>query len=127
MLLLLIEQGWEIKTSGTDPQVLRLRITDVPGWHATIDGKPLKLEPFAGVMLQVRALAGDHTVVLHYWPSSLTIGIFLAVLSAAGLITAGVVGRARRRRRSIDFPVEFGRRSKCTRRRPRSHKQAVAR
>ncbi len=94
----------EIKTSGTDPQVLRLRITDVPGWHATIDGKPLKLEPYAGVMLQARVPAGDHTVVVRYWPSSLTIGIFLAVLSAVGLITAGIVGRVRRRRKSIESP-----------------------
>ena len=77
----------EIKTSGNDPQVLRLRITDVPGWHATIDGKPLQLESYAGVMLQARVPAGDHTVVVRYWPSSLTVGIVLAIVSAVGLIT----------------------------------------
>ena len=95
----------EIKTSGNDPQVLRLRITDVPGWHATIDGKPLQLESYAGVMLQARVPAGDHTVVVRYWPSSLTVGIVLAIVSAVGLITAGIVDKVRRRRKSIDSPT----------------------
>ena len=59
-------------------QVLRLRVTDEPGWHATIDGRPLQLEPFAGVMLQARIPAGHHVIELHYWPTLFTIGLVLA-------------------------------------------------
>jgi Bacterial membrane protein YfhO len=87
---------WRIETSATSPQVLRLRLSDVPGWHATIDGKPLHLASFAGVMLQARVPAGSHTIELHYWPSTLTIGIVLATLSAAVLVSACFVDRRRR-------------------------------
>ena len=50
--------AWSMEVRSTKPQVLRLRLTDVPGWHATIDGKALPLQPFAGVMLQARVPAG---------------------------------------------------------------------
>ena len=36
-------------------------------------------------MLQARIPAGDHTIVLHYWPETLTYGIVLALGSAAFL------------------------------------------
>jgi hypothetical protein len=91
---------WKVAIRTTSPQVLRLRLTDLPGWNATIDGKPLQLESFAGVMLQARIPAGDHVIQLHYWPSRLTLGIVLAAVSAAGLLAALIVGRARRDRRS---------------------------
>ena len=59
-------------------QVLRLRLTDEPGWHATIDGRPLALVPYAGVMLQARNPPGNHIVELHYWPETFTAGLILA-------------------------------------------------
>lgn len=91
---------WSMKTSSGSPQVLRLHLTDVPGWHASIDGKPLELEPYAGMMLQARIPAGDHTVVLHYWPQTLTYGIVLAICSAVFLIALLVVASLRHRKQS---------------------------
>jgi hypothetical protein len=90
---------WQLTTSSTEPQVLRLRLTDVPGWHASIDGQAVPLHQFAGVMLQVKVPAGRHTVVLRYWPSSFTAGIALAACAAIGLLAALVVDHRRRRRR----------------------------
>ena len=43
-----------IVPKSAEPQLLRLRLTDVPGWHAWIDGKSLGLERFSGIMLQAR-------------------------------------------------------------------------
>ena len=34
---------WRMVTTTTAPSVLRLRLSDVPGWQATIDGKPVGL------------------------------------------------------------------------------------
>ena len=80
--------------------MVRLRLTDVPGWHATIDGRPLPLTTFAGVMLQARVPPGRHTIELHYWPATFTWGIVLAAMAAIGLVAALVIDALRRRRTS---------------------------
>ena len=67
-----------ITLSARSQQVLRLRLTDEPGWHATIDGRPLALEPYAGVMLQARIPAGSHVIALSYWPTLFTVGLLMA-------------------------------------------------
>jgi hypothetical protein len=87
---------WKIVTDAATPQVLRLRLTNVPGWKATIDGRPLALEPYSGIMLQASLPAGRHTVELRYWPSTFTLGLVLAACSAIGLIVAVIVDRKRR-------------------------------
>ena len=91
--------AWSMEVRSTKPQVLRLRLTDVPGWHATIDGKALPLQPFAGVMLQARVPAGSHRIELQYWPSSFSVGMVLAAGAVFGLLAAPVVAWLRRRRR----------------------------
>ena len=79
---------WKLLTDATDQSLLRLRLTNVPGWHATIDGKPLQLTPFAGVMMQARVPPGRHIIELSYWPTAFTVGIALAICSALGLCVA---------------------------------------
>ncbi len=89
---------WTLSTSSGTPLALRLHLTDVPGWHASIDGRPLTLEPYAGMMLQARVPAGDHTIDVHYWPRALTEGILLALASVGFLVALLVVASIRRRR-----------------------------
>ena len=91
--------AWRIVTDADSPQVLRLRLTDVPGWHASVDGRQVALARFAGVMLQARIPPGRHVVELTYWPESFTAGLVLAAVGAAGLGAAPVVGWVVRRRR----------------------------
>ncbi len=84
---------------------LRLRLTAVPGWHATIDGRPLELQRWHDVMLQAIVPAGHHVVVLAYRPRDLVVGAWLAAASAAAILLALVGGnsaeaRASRRRAS---------------------------
>lgn len=85
--------------TSTTRSVLRLHLTDVPGWHATIDGRALPLQSLSGAMLQALVPAGRHTVQLHYWPSAFTAGIVLAIVGLAGLATGIVVESRIRRRR----------------------------
>ena len=90
--------AWTMHTDATSPQVLRLRLTDVPGWHASIDGKPLRLTTFEGIMLQARVPPGRHIIELHYWPSTFTAGIVIALLSVLGLcaaLIAALISRGR--------------------------------
>ncbi len=90
--------SWRLTTRTTTPQVLRLRLTDVPGWHASIDGKPLTLTRYNRVMLQARIPAGTHTVELHYWPDAFTAGIAVFVVTVIALVAGNLVRRGRRRR-----------------------------
>ncbi len=89
---------WTMVTDSAHPGVLRLRLTDLPGWHATIDGHPVPVTDFAGVMLQLKVLAGRHRVELHYWPATFTQGLVLAGIAVIGLGTACTLETARRRR-----------------------------
>jgi uncharacterized integral membrane protein len=93
--------SWRMVTRSTTPQVLRLRLIDVPGWHASIDGKPLQLLAFNGAMLQARIPAGTHSIELHYWPDTFTLGIVLAGSTVAILAAVAVFGRIRVRKRAL--------------------------
>ena len=92
--------SWKVVTHATTPQVLRLRLTDVPGWHASMDGKPLPLIRFNRIMLQAKIPPGRHTIELHYWPDAFNAGIVVAggtaVVLAVALVFGGRWGRRRR-------------------------------
>jgi hypothetical protein len=88
--------SFRITTSAKHRSLLRLRITDVPGWHATIDGHPLAVTSYAGVMLQAVIPPGHHVVALHYWPTLFTVGIVVALLVALALAAALVLAAVRR-------------------------------
>lgn len=92
--------SWRLHTDSARSQILRLHLTNVPGWHATIDGHPLALEPYSLIMLQARIPPGRHLIELHYLPATFTAGAGLAVLAAVGLAAAGVLAILRRRMRS---------------------------
>jgi hypothetical protein len=103
------DQSWKLVTHASTPQILRLRLTDVPGWHASIDGKPLRLMRYNRIMLEARVPAGTHTIELHYWPDAFNAGIALAAVTVIGLVAALTLGRRWPRRRSIQStPVIAG-------------------
>jgi hypothetical protein len=95
--------SWRVALQATSTEVLRLRLTNVPGWQATLDGRPLKLEPWAsGAMVEARIPPGSHVVELHYWPPLFRDGLVVAAVVVGGLGLSAVfaVGLGRRARRS---------------------------
>ncbi len=96
--------SWRLVVNEPQQSVLRLRLTAVPGWHATIDGQPLGLHSWAsGLMLEARVPAGRHVVELHYWPDAFSAGLAVAGATVIGLVTAISTGAvlSRRRRRLV--------------------------
>lgn len=82
--------SWSVVVKSKTPQFLRLRLSAVPGWHATIDGRGLPLGTWAsGAMLDARVPAGTYVVRLQYWPSLFSTGIHI-VLIAVLLMAVGV-------------------------------------
>jgi hypothetical protein len=92
--------SWRMSVDGAVPQVLRLRLTDVPGWHAMIDGRPARLQSFARVMLQMEVPPGRHTIELSYWPATFSAGLVLFAVGAFGLSGAWAVSAFRHRTRA---------------------------
>jgi hypothetical protein len=95
---------WDVTTNTSTPQVLRLRLTNLPGWRAQIDGRSLALHPFDGIMLQAVVPAGHHEIEIEYWPKSFSVGILLALCSAGALTIAGARLLVRRRSQSSTPP-----------------------
>ncbi len=89
---------WRLTTEAKTESELRLHLTDVPGWRATIDGRPLRLDPYAGVMLKAHILSGRHTIVVTYWPPLFSAGLILALVGAVVLFGALVIEWSRSRR-----------------------------
>ena len=88
---------WRVTVHARTRSLLVLRVTAVPGWHATIDGRPLHLHTYDTLLLAAVVPPGRHVVVLHYWPALLTIGLVLAAVSGAALV--GTLGWSERDRR----------------------------
>jgi hypothetical protein len=83
------------------------RITQVPGWHASIDGRPAALHSFDGVMQSLQVPAGTHKVRLWYEPGSLRDGAVIALLAVLALMLAGGFSLRRGRRRRPE-PLDDG-------------------
>ena len=87
-------------TNASSPGVLRLRVSAVPGWKATIDGRPLALSSYLSIMLEAQIPPGRHVVELHYWPNRFTEGLVISGSTVIVLVAAAFVARRRRPRSS---------------------------
>lgn len=103
-----VAREWRLRVSSAGPAVLRLHLTNTPGWTATIDGHPLALDSFDGIMLQARIPPGRHTITVRYWPRSFTEGLAVATLAVLGGLTVVVVDWRRRRRSGTKSPPRSG-------------------
>ena len=80
---------------------LNLHISDLPGWHATIDGKPLALQSSSEFELRANVPPGSHHVKLEYWPPLFSAGLILAALAVVGLGCAFSMALLRNHRRKL--------------------------
>ena len=83
----------------TEAGTLNFHVSDVPGWHATIDGKPLALRASSEFDLRADVPPGTHDVKLEYWPSLFSAGLILAAIAVVGLGCALLVAWFRTHRR----------------------------
>jgi Bacterial membrane protein YfhO len=68
-----------------------------PGWHATVDGRPAKVERVDYLLRGVRVGFGTHTVQMTYRPLSFRIGWVVSLVTALALLAAVLVARRRGR------------------------------
>jgi len=92
--------AWRLTIDPRYKSLLQLRLTNVPGWEATIDGRPLTLRSLDSVMLQATVPAGRSVIQLVYRPKAYAIGLDLALGAVVALVGASVVAFVARRRRA---------------------------
>ena len=80
--------------------VLYIKITNVPGWHAVINGKSVALQKSAGDLMQILLPSGQDHVTLTYNPSSLDLGYYLALVALIALLLS-YLGQDFYQRRSL--------------------------
>jgi hypothetical protein len=79
-----------------------------PGWQATVDGRPARIERANLVMRALRLSPGGHDIALAYHAPGLWLGAVLTLLSLAGVLGLAAAGRLRRREGKVARP-SFGR------------------
>lgn len=88
---------YDVVTRSPTPTVLTARITAVPGWHATVNGRPTALTK-SGVMWTLRVPAGTARVRIWYWPDRLSEGLAGAGAGCVAFALWASVASIRRRR-----------------------------
>lgn len=101
---------WQMTVTAKRPSVLYLRLTDVPGWSASVDGRPASLHTWDSVMQEMTIPPGRHSVVLTYWPEGMTTGFIIAGGVIIALICALVASLFVRNRMPAEPDERHGRR-----------------
>lgn len=91
------ENGYDLVVRAEKAAVVTARVTAVPGWSATLDGRALPLRP-DGLFYRVDLPPGTHRLRLSYRPARLGEGLAAAGAGAAGLLLYALVSAVLRRR-----------------------------
>jgi hypothetical protein len=94
-----VTSSWTFTIDASTPSRLIMRVTDYPGWNATVDGRALSLSGYDGLMLQAAVPAGRNVIHLWYLPERLLIGTWLALAAFAVLLAWAAWPLVRRRSR----------------------------
>ena len=79
------------------PDRLVLADTQAAGWQAAVDGRPAPIDTYAGCLRAVSVpQPGFHRVVFTYAPTPFRLGLYLSLLTLAGLCGAGSCAAARK-------------------------------
>jgi hypothetical protein len=89
--------SFEIAFDAPTRASLELALTAVPGWHASLDGRPLALALHDKIELSASVPAGHHIVRLTYWPALFSLGLVCGGLSGIGLVLGWGIATWRRR------------------------------
>jgi hypothetical protein len=91
-------RGWEsVRVSCPAPATLVRRETALPGWQATIDGRPVPVRKSGGLFQAVAVGPGRHLVSFSYQPPGIGWGAIAFVAGCGWLLVPAVARRLRKR------------------------------
>jgi len=100
--------SWTFTVDTKAPGTLIMRVTNTPGWHASINGRSLQLSSYQSVMLAARVPVGRYTVHLWYLPERLEIATWLALVVLAMLLAWAGWPLVRREQRRGPEQLDLG-------------------
>jgi uncharacterized membrane protein YfhO len=71
--------------------------SDMPGWHARIDGAPAPIYRAYGVIQALVVPPGEHAIELEYAPDGLVTGAWTSLGALVVVLALGVAGCTKRR------------------------------
>jgi hypothetical protein len=74
-----------IEVDAQGPGTLIFSEVAYPGWRASVDGAPARIETWQGVLRAVQLGSGTHTVSLTFSPPVVLVGLALSLISALAL------------------------------------------
>jgi Bacterial membrane protein YfhO len=88
-----------IETDSATPSELVLSDTYYPGWHATVDGRPVPVDRVDYMLRGVALPPGSHRVEFTYDPSSFRVGWIVSAVAILAVGVASMVAWTSQRRR----------------------------
>jgi|GEM_PF-457307 len=71
---------YDLSVRAKQSGILYAKITDIAGWHASVNGESVVIKKSAGDLMQISLPKGRDNVVFTYDPALLNIGYYLAIL-----------------------------------------------
>ena len=84
---------WRVAWNSPVPDRLVIAETWDPGWRATVDGRPVAIEPRDGILMTVPLPAGSGSAELRYHPAGFTLGMMLSLLGLRVLAAGATLAR----------------------------------
>lgn len=74
-----------------EPEIVRFHVTNFPGWQASVDGHPLRLQTWDDTMLSANLGPGRHHLTLLYRPKAFNVGLLMSSICAVTLVIGVLV------------------------------------
>jgi len=94
-----LQEDWNCRTIDlvvSQPGYLVLAYTYYPGWRATVDGRPIEILRANYMFMALPLEAGEHQIVLRYWPVSFMLGALISSLSVLAVLGIALLSAIRK-------------------------------
>lgn len=87
-------------TTTRQQSLIMTTIPNVPGWHITLDDKPIRSQKVADYFLAVTAKPGKHKIKFKYTPPLFLIGLWISLFTSISLLISTITHKKLARKRS---------------------------
>jgi len=87
--------GWEVRVEARESDAVVFGESWMPGWSATVNGRPAKIELHRGALMRVDVPQGTSVVRFEYRPRAFFAGLWMTLIASTATVVFVVVHRLR--------------------------------